>query len=114
MPEKDERIRGTSQKRTELILISHNHYTFITRLSTIRLHSMFYKQARLFLLAPPAGGHALFKLAVTVAHEIEKKRVCIEINLVARRCYNIGDISSSINPTQLHETRVLLDSVTNE
>lgn len=58
--------------------------------------------------------HAFLKLLISVSQQIQQERVSIKVNLITACAHNVSNISGSINTSQRHETRILLDRVTNE
>jgi hypothetical protein len=64
--------------------------------------------------SPSTGRSTLFSLIVRISDQIEQQGISIQINLISRRRNNIRNFTGRINTSELHETRVLLDSCTNE
>lgn len=62
----------------------------------------------------PSTVDTLFQFFIGISQQVEQEGIGIQVDLVARFGHNISNITGRIDSSQLHKSRILLYSQTNE
>ena len=101
------------------MIISYNthHVLILSFTSLLELHPFMRSPPLHYNISPPKPSWFLFLWLFkppSISQQVQQERISIKVNLVSTSSHDIRNISCGINTTKFHETRIILDRLSNE